>query len=168
MDGFQVGIPSTDWTGKAHLILLVEDNLNDELLALRALRIASASIRVEVAHDGIEALEYLSDPNRPCPDLVLLDLKLPKINGIEVLKTIRAAEKTRRIPVVVFTSSNEQADVVGCFDTGANGFVRKSVDFDEYMKKVSKLADYWLNVNEPCLQANRELTNASFNCAKTS
>lgn len=144
-------LASSNKPGHTYLILLVEDNLNDEMLALRAFNKVDMSLHIEVARDGLEALEYLGNVASPVPDLVLLDLKLPKVNGLEVLNSIRSTEKTRRIPVVVFTSSNEQADVVGCFDAGANGFVRKSVDFEEYMEKISKLTDYWLNVNEPCV-----------------
>jgi two-component system response regulator len=151
MNGSQVKAPSTNKTGNTRLVLLIEDNLNDEMLALRALKMTDASIKVDVARDGIEALDYLTDPNRPCPDLVLLDLKLPKISGVEVLKSARAAAKTRRALIVVFTSSNEQSDIVRCFDSGANGFVQNSVDFEEYMLNLSKLADYWLNVNQSCL-----------------
>jgi len=136
---------------KSYLILLVEDNESDEVLALRAIAHANKLHRVDVARDGLEAVEYLTDPAKPCPDLVLLDLKLPKLNGHEVLKRIRADEKTRRVQVVVLSSSNEQRDVVGCFDHGAQGFVRKSVDLTEYMDKVAKLTEYWLTVNEPCL-----------------
>ena len=142
---------SLDKPGKTHSILLVEDNLNDEMLALRAFKRVNISLSITVARDGLEALEYLNDPTSSVPDLVLLDLKLPKVNGLEVLKGLRSTERARRIPVVVFTSSNEQADVIGCFDAGANGFVRKSVDFEDYMEKISKLTDYWLNVNEPCI-----------------
>jgi CheY-like chemotaxis protein len=153
MDEPQMLSSSLDKPGRPHLILLVEDNLNDEMLALRAFKKVDISLSIQVARDGLEALDYLKDPESPVPDLVLLDLKLPKVNGLEVLKGLRAIERARRIPVVVFTSSNEQADVVGCFDAGANGFVRKSVDFQEYMEKISKLTDYWLNVNEPCIVA---------------
>jgi two-component system response regulator len=160
MDGFQVSVSSTDSAEKAHLVLLVEDNHNDELLALRALRKANASIKVDVVRDGIEAIDYLCDPHRPCPDLVMLDLKLPKVSGLEVLKRVRATEKMCRTPIVMFTSSNEQTDVAGCFDSGANGFVRKSVDYQEYMNKVWKVADYWLNINEPCLQGAANLCSS--------
>lgn len=130
------------------VVLIVEDNANDELLALRALKRADVSMRVDIARDGEEAVEYLADGGRGCPDLVLLDLKLPRMNGLEVLKRIRSDEKTRRVPVVVLTSSNEEADLSGCLDAGANSFVRKPVDFSEYMDKIARLAEYWLTINE--------------------
>ena len=132
------------------VVLLVEDNPNDEMLALRALKKTNLQMRVDVARDGVEAVEYLGNLEMPCPSLILLDLKLPRMNGLEVLKTIRSDEKTCRVPVVVFTSSNEQSDVIGCFDSGANSFVRKSVDYNEYVDRMSKLAEYWLEINEPC------------------
>ncbi len=134
------------------LILLVEDNENDEMLALRGLKKSNVLYAVAVARDGIEATEYLFDASKPLPALVLLDLKLPRMNGSEVLSRIRATERTRRVPVVVFTSSNQDSDVLGCFDSGANSFIRKPIDFDEYMERMAKLADYWLTVNEPCAQ----------------
>jgi CheY-like chemotaxis protein len=133
-----------------HVVLLVEDNANDEMLALRVLKKSKVPLRVDVARDGQEAEEYLFDPNRPLPDLVLLDLKLPRINGIEVLKRVRLDERTRLLPVVIFTSSNQQADVQGGIACGANSFVRKSVEFADYTDRILKIAEYWLEINEPC------------------
>jgi len=160
MDQAHRGLTKGKWMNTPHLVLLVEDNANDEMLAIRALKKANVLIRVEVARDGLEALEYIFGPEKPCPELILLDLKLPKLSGLEVLKAIRADDRSCRVQVVVFTSSNEPADVVGCFDSGANGYVRKSIDFEEYMQKVSKLADYWLTVNEPCPQLTRNPVKA--------
>ena len=137
--------------GAEKVLLLVEDNSNDEFLALRALKKVDCPLRIDIARDGIEAVEYLADPEKPCPSLILLDLKLPRMNGLEVLEVIRKNPKTRRLPVVVFTSSNEQIDVMGCFDSGANSFVCKSVDYTEYMARMIKVAEYWLTVNEPCM-----------------
>jgi two-component system, response regulator len=138
--------------GGEHLVLLVEDNASDELLSLRGLNQADVSCEVDVVRDGIEAVEYLFDVRKRSPSLVLLDLKLPRMNGLEVLRRIRAEERTRRLPVVCFTSSSEQADVVGCFESGANSFVRKAVDYSEYMDRLTKLAEYWLTINEPCAE----------------
>jgi two-component system response regulator len=115
--------------GSEKVVLLVEDNSNDEMLALRALKKVDISIRVDVARDGIEARDYLSNLEMPCPDLVLLDLKLPRMNGLEVLQSIRANPKTIGLPVVIFTSSSQPSDVMDCLDSGANSYVRKSVDY---------------------------------------
>jgi CheY-like chemotaxis protein len=130
------------------LILLVEDNPNDELLALRALKQSTVQCSVAVAHDGIEALEFLFDVANPIPELVLLDLKLPRMRGLEVLKRIRAEERTRRVPVVLFTSSNQPSDILNCFDSGANSFVRKPMDFNEYLECLAKVAEYWLMIHQ--------------------
>jgi two-component system, response regulator len=132
------------------LVLLVEDNPSDEQLALRGLRSFSIDCQVDVARDGVEAVEYLLHSGRILPNFVLLDLKLPKMSGLEVLGKIRSEERTRRLPVVCFTSSREHSDLIGCFDSGANSFVHKATDYDEYMARLRKLLDYWLTVNEPC------------------
>lgn len=132
------------------LVLLVEDNPADEKLALRALNRSAVPCNVELARDGVEAVDYLFSGGAERPKLVLLDLKLPRMNGLEVLRKIRSDERTRRLPVVCFTSSSEETDVVNCFDSGANSFVRKVVDYDQYMDRMVKLAEYWLAINEPC------------------
>lgn len=137
-------------------ILLVEDNPNDELLTLDALAANKVSNKVAVAHDGAEALDYLfcegeysgRDPDE-LPAVILLDLKLPKVDGFEVLDRIRSNEKTRFIPVVILTSSNEDEDRLRGYMSGANSYVRKPVDFDEFVKASGQLGLYWLLLNEP-------------------
>ena len=136
------------------IILLVEDNPDDELLMLRALKKNHIDNRVVVAHDGVEALDYLfstgayeGNNSEDMPELILLDLKLPKINGLEVLKRLRADGRTRYVPVVVFTSSTEEQDIISSYDLGANGFVQKPVDFNEFVEAANQLGVYWLAVN---------------------
>jgi CheY-like chemotaxis protein len=136
-------------------ILLVEDNPSDEALTLRALKKNNIGNDIVVAHDGAEALDYLlmrrSAPSsaRALPQLVLLDLKLPKIDGLEVLRRIRADERTRLLPVVILTSSGEERDIVNGYGLGANGYVRKPVDFVQFAEAVRQLGLYWLVINEP-------------------
>jgi two-component system response regulator len=136
------------------LILLVEDNPNDEVLMLRALRKNEITSQVFVVHDGVEALDYLFSTGeyaganaQPLPHLILLDLKLPKVNGFEVLKGLRANPRTRYIPVVVLTSSIEDADIVNSYDLGANGFVQKPIDFNEFVGVAQQLGVFWLAAN---------------------
>ena len=137
------------------VILLVEDNPRDEALTLRALKKSNIVNEVVVARDGVEALDYLfgtgtfadRDPTE-LPQLVLLDLKLPKVDGLEVLQKLRATENTRRLPVVVFTSSSEDEDMVKSYDLGANSYVRKPVDFEQFMEAHRQLGLYWLVLNE--------------------
>jgi two-component system, response regulator len=139
-------------------ILLVEDNEDDVALTLRALRKSHVRCRVEVAADGAAALDYLVGPGaaaRPQPTLVLLDLKLPKVSGLEVLTRIRAEERTRLIPVVVLTSSSEPTDLVKSYALGANSYVRKPVDFDEFAEAARQLGAYWLLINEVPAQEGR-------------
>jgi two-component system response regulator len=131
-------------------ILLVEDNPDDETLTLRAIKKNNIKNRVVVARDGAEALDLLLGAGRDAalPQLVLLDLKLPKVDGLEVLRRIRADDRTRRLPVVVLTSSKEDADVVASYDLGANSYVRKPVNFDQFIEAVRQLGLYWLVLNE--------------------
>jgi CheY-like chemotaxis protein len=142
-------------TAKDKEILLVEDNPDDEALTLRALKRHNIGNPVVVAHDGVEALDYLfgtgahagRDP-RELPQVMLLDLKLPRLDGLEVLRRVRADERTRRLPVVILTSSREESDVVQGYDLGANSYVRKPVDFTEFLESVRQLGLYWLILNE--------------------
>lgn len=134
-------------------ILLVEDNSDDELLTLRALSKNNIANPVVVARDGAEAVEWLlgtnGGPLTMLPALVLLDLKLPKLDGLEVLQRLRAAPRTRRLPVVVLTSSKEECDLVEAYDRGANSYVRKPVDFAAFVEAVGRLGLFWLMLNEP-------------------
>jgi two-component system response regulator len=135
-------------------ILLVEDNTNDELLTLRALKKANLMNPVTVVRDGAEALDYLfargvhaERDGRQLPQVILLDLKLPKIDGLDVLQAIRADERTRRLPVVVLTSSAEEQDIMRSYSLGANSYIRKPVDFDQFVEAVRQLGLYWLVLN---------------------
>jgi len=128
-------------------ILLVEDNPHDAELTQRALKKIDLTARVAVARDGAEALEYLLS-NRPKPRVVFLDLKLPKIDGVEVLRRMRMDDRARSIPVVVLTSSQEERDITECYKLGANSYVVKPVEFDKFYKVVGDLATYWLVLNK--------------------
>ncbi|PYQ12274.1 MAG: two-component system response regulator [Acidobacteria bacterium] len=135
-------------------ILLVEDNPDDEALTLRALRSHDVAGEVVVVRDGAEALAFFYEATRAgdverLPGLVLLDLKLPKVDGLQVLKILREDEHTRRIPVVVLSSSSEERDIVQSYDLGANSYVRKPVDFSVFSETVRQLGIYWLSLNEP-------------------
>jgi two-component system response regulator len=135
-------------------ILYVEDDPNDEELTLRVLENYNIANRIIVLRDGAEALEYFfpSSENgeaNPLPQLVLLDLKLPKVDGLEVLKRIREDERTRLLPVVILTSSSEDQDVIESYNLGANSYVRKPVEFDEFAEAIRRLSMYWLIVNQP-------------------
>jgi two-component system, response regulator len=132
------------------VILLVEDNPDDEALMLRAFQRSKLANRIDVARDGAEALAYLIGPSaRPVPTLVILDLKLPKVDGLEVLRRLRSEERTRTLPVVVLTSSREEQDLVESYRLGANSYVRKPVDFMQFADATQTLGLYWLVVNEP-------------------
>ncbi len=128
-------------------ILLVEDNPDDETLTLRALKKNKICNKVIVAHDGVEALDYLCGSGLPA--LVLLDLKLPKVNGLEVLRRARSEPRTRRLPIVILTTSMEDRDLINCYDLGANSYIRKPVDFAQFTEAVRQLGLYWLMLNEP-------------------
>jgi two-component system response regulator len=136
-------------------ILLVEDNMNDAELAIRALKKSNLANQLFHARDGEEALQFLfaegkfSDrETRDNPKVIFLDLKMPKINGIEVLKRIKSDDRTRHIPVVVLTSSSEDPDIKTCYDLGANSYVVKPVEFDSFVKAVSELGMYWMLLNK--------------------
>ena len=139
-------------------VLLVEDNRDDEELAIRGFRRTNLANPVDIARDGQEALDYLfgteSQPAKSTPGLVLLDLKLPRVGGLEVLKRIRADEGTRPVPVVVLTSSSEDRDVIDGYDLGANSYVRKPIRFEEFATAVAQLGIYWLMINEPAPTAD--------------
>jgi two-component system response regulator len=138
---------------KDGVILLIEDNENDEALTLRAFRKHNIGNRFVVARDGAEALEYLfgtpdgAQPPGALPAVVLLDLKLPKVDGLEVLRRIRAEPRTALLPVVILTSSDEDRDVLEGYRRGANSYVRKPVDFDAFLEAARQLGLYWLLLN---------------------
>lgn len=137
-------------------ILLVEDNPDDVKLTLRAFTRSNILNPIVVAHDGIEALDFLfargahSDrADKPLPTLIILDLKLPKLDGLGVLKAMRAEERTKLIPVVILTSSKEDEDVVSGYALGANSYVRKPVDFAEFLEAAKLIGMYWMMTNQP-------------------
>ena len=145
------------------MILLVEDNSNDEALTLRALKKNNIQNEVVVARDGVEALDFLFGTGQHAgrdvsilPEVVLLDLKLPKLDGLDVLKRIRADERTRLIAVVILTSSNEEQDRINGYGLGANSYVRKPMDFGQFAEAVRQLGLYWLVLNEPAPPTRRK------------
>jgi two-component system, response regulator len=131
------------------IILLVEDNPDDVELTKRAFKKSNLANDLVVARDGEEALGLLHGDSRIIPALVLLDLKLPKIDGLEVLRRIRADDRTRLFPVVIMTSSREESDLIKGYLHGANSYIRKPVDFDKFVEAVQNLGLYWLVLNEP-------------------
>ncbi|MBD9357209.1 response regulator [Methylomonas albis] len=140
----------------AKTILLVEDNPQDEMLTLRALRKANLANQVDIVRDGQQALDFLFKTgefaNREGPDLptvMLLDIGLPRLSGLDVLERIRADSRTALLPVVILTSSDEERDRIKSYQVGANSFVRKPVDFGEFAETVASLGVYWLATNEP-------------------
>ena len=141
---------------KEKIILLVEDNPDDEALMVRALRKNNILNEIIVARDGVEAIEYLfaegayaSRDTSVDPQVVLLDLKLPKLDGLGVLRRLRADPRTKLLPVVLLTSSNEEEDRLNGYGLGANSYVRKPVDFDQFREAIRNLSMYWLVLNEP-------------------
>lgn len=140
---------------KDKVILLIEDNADDEALTLRALEKNNIKNEVVAAHDGAEALDYLFGTGRYAgrdltimPQVILLDLKLPKVDGLEVLRRLRANDLTRLLAVVILTSSNEEQDLINGYGLGANSYVRKPVDFGKFIDAVRQLGLYWLILNE--------------------
>jgi len=138
------------------MILLVEDNPDDEALTLRALKKSNIANRIVVVRDGAEALDYLFGTGsyagrdvHELPQVILLDLKLPKVDGLEVLRRIRADPRTRMLPVVILTSSKEEQDLVSAYTLGVNSYVRKPVDFNQFVEAIGQLGLYWLVLNEP-------------------
>jgi two-component system response regulator len=130
-------------------ILLVEDNEDDQVLAMHAIRSTGVACDVDVARDGEEAIARLQtrDPTRALPVLVLLDLNLPKLDGLEVLRRLRSDPRTRHIPVVALTSSRESQDVLRAYQLGANGYVRKPIDFDEFRECARAILAHWIRLN---------------------
>ncbi|MHC4981910.1 MAG: response regulator [Planctomycetota bacterium] len=138
------------------VILLVEDNPDDVELTQRAIEKQDAGDRMVVVRDGAEALDYLFGKGAYAgrdmsivPSLILLDLKLPKVDGLEVLRRLRADQRTKLIPVVILTSSQEEVDLIESYDLGCNSYLRKPVDFAEFINNVGRVARYWLQLNEP-------------------
>ena len=141
---------------KEKIILLVEDNPDDITLTLRALKKNSILNEVVVAKDGVEALDYLfgtgiyaGRDTSVMPVVTLLDLKLPKIDGFEVLKRVRSNERTKLIPIVILTSSKEDDDIINGYSLGANSYIRKPVDFEQFTEAIRELGLYWILINEP-------------------
>lgn len=145
-------------TNKLLRILLVEDNPDDVELTLHALKKNNIVNPVDVVRDGQEALDYLfykgkySGSEHHLPNIILLDLKLPKVDGIEVLRMVKDDRKLKVIPVVILTSSKEETDVVKSYKLGVNSYIRKPVDFDQFIEVVKQIGFYWLLINEPPLQ----------------
>lgn len=146
------------------IILLVEDNPSDEELTIRALRKNNISNEIVVARNGVEALDYLfktgahqgADPY-DLPQVVILDLKLPKVTGLEVLQAVRQHEITRFLPVVILTSSSEEKDVVESYRLGTNAYIQKPVNFQEFMEAVKHLGMFWVLVNRPCSSTSKAI-----------
>jgi CheY-like chemotaxis protein len=129
-------------------ILLVEDNPDDELLAVRALKRNNIVNDIIVVRDGQEALDYLLDEENPLPGIVLLDLKLPKVSGLEVLQKLRSVERTKILPIIVLTTSKEEVDLLSSYLFGCNSYIRKPVDFVQFTEAMRNLKVYWLMINE--------------------
>lgn len=132
---------------KNGIILLVEDNPNDAKLTMLAIKNSNIENEIVLVKDGVEALDYIFGNIKNLPNLILLDLKMPKISGIEVLRKIKEDSRTKNIPVVVFTSSQEEPDVKECYNLGANSYIVKPLGFDEFSKVVKDTGLYWLSIN---------------------
>lgn len=130
-------------------ILLVEDNSDDRALTIMAFKDSKIANRIDIARNGQEALDYFTDTSRPLPALVLLDLKLPKIMGLDVLKRLRADERTKMVPIVVLTASREERDRYKSYVEGVNAYVQKPVDFDQFAEAVKEIGLFWLVINQP-------------------
>ena len=142
-------------SSKSRTILLVEDNPTDELLTIRALKETSKTVEIIVAHNGAEALDFIFGTGtyagrdiKQLPSLILLDLKLPKINGLDVLKKIRGDERVNLVPVVVLTSSKEEHDMIESYKLGANSYIHKRVNYEEFTEVAEQLGLYWFRLNE--------------------
>ena len=140
---------------KDKVILMVEDNARDEALTLRALKQSGIANEIVVTRDGVEAIDYLfgtgkyeGRDTKILPQLILLDLKLPKMDGLEVLTRLRSDQLTKRLPIVVFTSSSEQEDMIKSYDLGANSYIRKPVDFEQFAEATRQVGMYWFLLNE--------------------
>jgi two-component system response regulator len=134
------------------IILLVEDNPKDIALTERALQKSNIMNKLVIARDGVEAIEYLLGDGKPAsevPVVILLDLKLPRVDGMEVLRRIRSEAKTKNLPVVILTSSNEEKDIIQSYDMGANSYIRKPVKFNDFADAIAQLGLYWLVLNQP-------------------
>jgi DNA-binding response OmpR family regulator len=140
-------------TETTNMVLLIEDDPDHELLTIRALKRSNISSEIRVARDGEEAIDLLTGPNAIHPRVVLLDLKLPKIDGLEVLRRIRQSDTAGLLPVVILTSSDEQCDVVRSYQFGVNSYIRKPVNFQDFEEAARQLGTYWLVLNE-CAPAN--------------
>src|SRR5262245_42037964 len=136
----------------SQLIVIVEDNPDDQALTLRALKKQNLANDIVVLEDGVAALEFLLSPEKPTPSLILLDLKLPRLDGLQVLQRLRAEPRTQFLPVVVLTSSAEEQDVIEGYRLGANSYIRKPVDFNQFTEAVRHLGLYWLVLNHAAPQ----------------
>lgn len=135
--------------GNAAEILLVEDNPNDAELAIRALKKNNLANNLVHLEDGQEALDYLFNDNNEMPKLILMDVKMPRVDGIEVLRKLKSDEKRKVIPVVMLTSSKEDKDIIEAYNLGVNAYIVKPVDFDQFVKAVTQLGFFWMILNQP-------------------
>lgn len=135
--------------GNVTEILLVEDNPNDAELAIRALKKNNLANNLVHLEDGQEALDYLYNENNEMPRLILMDVKMPRVDGIEVLRRLKADEKKKIIPIVMLTSSKEDKDIIEAYNLGVNAYIVKPVDFDQFVKAVAQLGFFWMILNQP-------------------
>jgi two-component system response regulator len=135
--------------GNVAEILLVEDNPNDAELAIRALKKNNLANNLVHLEDGQEALDYLYDENNEMPKLILMDVKMPRVDGIEVLRKLKSDEKRKTIPIVMLTSSKEDKDIIDAYNLGVNAYIVKPVDFDQFVKAVTQLGFFWMILNQP-------------------